>query len=402
MIRTIFFTSDTAFENEFKRCSKEYNHLEMYVAWVGNPHARIPFEYLNNLSKLTAVIGVSFCQTHPDGIQFLMELNADVRVAKEDVLYHPKVYIFTNEKKIAVFIGSSNFTHNGFYENHEANVLIEGSANDKVICDLETEMEKYLTKEFSFVPDEQWLSRYRERYKKRRQKIKDAGLEDEAEKEEDTTNSAAWLAIADWDMYMKYVIKGLKTHSTKYHDSLKNKVEFLNLYKQELTVPWETEYFKDIEKRRMIGGMAQYGWLGHVAASGNFRRMLANGSSKEHRTIANSINAIADLPLPLDWNNLRKHLNNLVALRPSMKVWGRLLAIVRPDLFCTISAPQVRKNIANTLDKSEKYFEEVEGYLALIQLIHSSPWFNSKAPIKKNELEIWKSRVAFLDVVFYN
>ena len=84
-----------------------------------------------------------------------------------------------------------------------------------------------------------------------------------------------------------------------------------------------------------------------------------------------------------------------------MKVWGRLIAIVRPDLFCTISAPQVRKNIANTLGKSEKYFEEVDGYLMLIQLIHSSPWFNSKAPVKKNEIEIWKRREAFLDVVFY-
>jgi hypothetical protein len=85
-----------------------------------------------------------------------------------------------------------------------------------------------------------------------------------------------------------------------------------------------------------------------------------------------------------------------------MKVWGRLLAIVRPDLFCTISAPHVRRNIANTLDKPEKYFEEVKGYVMLVQLIHSSPWFNSEAPKKKNELEIWKRHVAFLDVVFYN
>jgi hypothetical protein len=200
---------------------------------------------------------------------------------------------------------------------------------------------------------------------------------------------------------MKYVIKGLKNHSTKYHDSLSNKVDLLNLYKQELSLPWKAEYFKDLEKRRLIGGMGQYGWLGHVAASGDFRRMLANGTSKEHQTIVNSINAIAALSVPLDWKTLQKHLNNLVALGPTMKVWGRLLALVRPDLFCTISAPQVRRNIANTLDKPERYFEEVEGYLMLVQLIHSSPWFNSKAPVK-NELEIWKRRVAFLDVVFYN
>ena len=201
---------------------------------------------------------------------------------------------------------------------------------------------------------------------------------------------------------MKYVIKGLKNHSTKYHDSLSNKIDLLNLYEQELSVPWKTEYFKDIEKRRLIGGMGQYGWLGHVAASGDFRRMLANGTSHEHKTIVNSINSIAGLSFPRDWKNFQNHLDNLVSLGPTMKVWGRLLAIVRPDLFCTISAPQVRRNIANALDKSEKYFEEVEGFLMLVQLIHSSPWFKSKAPNKKNELEIWKRRVAFLDVVFYH
>ncbi len=74
MVKIISFTSNVSFEAEFKRCSKEYNQLEMYVAWIGNPHAIIPFEYLHNVTKLSAVIGVSFCQTHPDGIQFLMDL----------------------------------------------------------------------------------------------------------------------------------------------------------------------------------------------------------------------------------------------------------------------------------------------------------------------------------------
>ena len=96
MINTTFFTSNTTFEAEFKRFSKEYNQLEMYVAWIGNPHAVVPFEYLNNVTKLSAVLGVSFCQTHPDGINFLMGLKTDLRIAKDDVLYHSKVYIFTN------------------------------------------------------------------------------------------------------------------------------------------------------------------------------------------------------------------------------------------------------------------------------------------------------------------
>jgi hypothetical protein len=406
MLKVYPFSSNSTFEKEFQRCCKQYQQLEMYVAWVGNPHLVIPFEHLHNVSKINAVVGVSFCQTHPDGLQFLLDLGTNLRIAhirngKKEILFHPKIYIFSQQKKKAVFIGSSNFTMNGFNENCEANVLIEGASSDKVITDFESDLKKWRTNEFSFVPDENWLVKYAESYKKRRQKLKTAGLDDEAEIEEKTTNPAAWLAIADWDLYLKKVMRGLRIHSAKYQENLTNKIELFNLYEQELRTPWKTDYFKDIEKRRLIGGIHPYGWLGHVAASGDFRRMLANGTSNEYKTIITSINAIAELSIPLDWKRLSGILNRLVALGPTMKVWGRLLAIIRPDLFCTISAPQVRKNIADTLDQPEKSLEKVEGYMMLLQLIHSSPWFNSKAPKNKNELEIWKRRVAFLDVVFY-
>jgi hypothetical protein len=68
-----------------------------------------------------------------------------------------------------------------------------------------------------------------------------------------------------------------------------------NLFSEQLATPWNAVYFKDIEKRRLIGGTGQYGWLGHVAASADFRRMLANGTANEQKTIVNSINAIAAL-----------------------------------------------------------------------------------------------------------
>lgn len=401
MALTTFFASSNAFEKEFSRCCKQYPNLAMYVAWIGNPKAVIPFEYLYSMSEIKAVIGVSFCQTHPDGIQLLMDLNADLRIAKDEILYHPKVYIFSGQKKKAIFIGSSNFTYHGYYKNHEANILIEGSENEKVFKDVEADVKKWNDSNYSFKPNDNWLVKYGERYKKRRDKIKEADLDDEAEKEEESSNSSAWLVIADWDVYINKVMKGIKSHSTKYHESLSQKIDLLNRCSTELSLPWKSSYFKELDKRKLIGGMDQYGWLGHVAASGDFRRMLKNGSPLEHKTIVDSINAIAKLSIPLDVKKLKVHLDNLVALGPTMKVWGRLLSIVRPDLFCTISAPRVRKAIANTLDKSEKYFQDVDGYLMLLSLIHSSPWFNSKAPTAKNELEIWKRRAAFLDVIFY-
>lgn len=395
-----FFTSNTAFEREFRRCCEEYDNLEMYIAWIGDPKNVIPFKYLHSLSKINVLVGVAFCQSHPEGIQLLMEVTDNIKIAKEKILYHPKVYIFSNESKKTLFIGSSNLTYQGFHVNHEANVLMEADADNIEIKNFEENLREWLSDDFSFIPTKSWLKKYAERYKKRRDKVKKAGLDDEAEKEEEFSTTA-WLANADWDFYMNKIKNGLKNHSKKYEENLSRKLELFQEYSRELSLPWKVEYFDTIEKRRMLLGIKTYGWLGHVGASGNFQHILANGTASEHRTIVNGINGIGSLPYPLDWVKLNKHLNSLVELGPSMKVWGRFLAIVRPDLFCTISAPQVRKNIAKVIGKSENYFDSVEGYLILIRLIHASPWFNSTAPTKKDELEIWKRRVAFLDVVFY-
>lgn len=402
MSNVSFLANSHDFEKEFQRCCKQYDHLDMYIAWIGDPKNVIPFEYIHFLKSINAVVGISFCQSHPDGIKLLMDLTTELRIAKEDILYHPKVYIFSGKSKKEVFIGSSNFTYQGFYKNNEANVLIGGSANDKEIKSLENDLQKWKSKEHSIKPDEQWLAKYTERYNKRRRKIKEAGLDDETEKEEETSSSSAWLAVAGWDIYMKKVLKGLRNHTTRYEESLKWKLNLFKTFNKELPLPFKVEYFKDLEKRKLIGGMNPYGWLGHVAASGDFRRMLKNGTSIEHKTIAASVNSIASLSYPLDYKKLNRILDSLVELGPTMKVWGRLLALVRPGLFCTISAPTVRRNISNLLDTSEKHFEGVEGYLMLIRLIHASPWFNSKIPTDKTEIEIWNKRVAFLDVVFYD
>ncbi len=401
MAATTILGENMSFENEFKRCCNYYDKLDMFIAWIGDPKNIFPFEYIHSVSNINAVVGIAFYQSHPDGIRLLMEITSDVRIAKDNHLFHPKVYIFSNKREKEIFIGSSNFTYQGFYQNFEVNVLISGKANDNEIAKLEKVLDRWKSSEFSVTPDDKWLLKYTELYNKHRKKLKESGLQDESSKEKEATHSAAWLAIADWDTYIKRVVKGLKNPSLKYDDNLFKKIALFEKYASELKLPWKIEYFNDIEKRRLISGIRPYGWLGHVAASGDFRRMLANGTIQEHKAIVNSINAIYRLSYPLDFEKLRIELNNLVALGPTMKVWGRLLALIKPDYFCTISAPRVRKAIGKTLGKPEYFFQDVDGYIMLLRLIHSSPWFKSKEPLKKNEHEIWKRRAAFLDVIFY-
>jgi hypothetical protein len=209
---------------------------------------------------------------------------------------------------------------------------------------------------------------------------------------------ACWLRSADWSIYYAKVVEGLNSHTEKgegYH-------RLLDRAAVALPVPWDEYYFEDIEKRRIMGGMhPHYADLGNVSASGRVRQLLKNGTKSEHRAIVSAVNAIANMRQPVDWDELRGHLTKLVSLGPTMRVWGRFLCLVRPDLYCTVASPSVRRNMSTTLSVPLNRFDSPDGYIQLIQLIHASPWFNSQKPSDTRARRIWKRRCALLDGVFY-
>ena len=94
-------------------------------------------------------------------------------------------------------------------------------------------------------------------------------------------------------------------------------------------------------------------------------------------------------------------LGRLVRLGPSMKVWGRVLCLVRPDVFCTVSSDAVRTSLAETLGTTKKSFESPDGYVSLVRMLHSSPWFDSRRPKDRKERAVWERRVALLDAIFW-
>ena len=52
--------------------------------------------------------------------------------------------------------------------------------------------------------------------------------------------------------------------------------------------------------------------------------------------VVNAVNQIAKLEAPIDWSELESRLHELVRLGSTMKVWGRILALVRSDLYCSV------------------------------------------------------------------
>ena len=175
----------------------------------------------------------------------------------------------------------------------------------------------------------------------------------------------------------------------------------LDAAEHRLPPPWSVEYFEDPENRRVLGGLGHYGWLGHVGASGQFMHLLKAGPKSKWRVIADCVNAAATLNPGHDIGSLRAILDPLVSLGPTMKVWGRLLALVRPDLYCSVSSKSLRRNLSDTLRVPQSFLATPEGYVKLIELVHSAPWFNSKRPPVAGQVRTWNRRVAFMDAIFH-
>jgi len=403
MLKTVVLSSPAGFTREFERCCREYGQLHIAAAWCGNPKQGygLPFNYLQGFKgKVAATIGTAFSQTHPDGIEFLQTLKADVRVFKDDgALFHPKVYLFSSAGRVALFIGSSNLTFSGFYANAEINVLMEGhedAGDAHRLEELREQLKSWHSDPLSFKPSDAWLSAYRKKFERNREAQKRSPVRTPLQYEEQLP-PASWLTSATWDTYYRKVLDGLREHDRDKGEML----DFFETVRKNLPLPWTVDYFDELELRRIIGGYGQYGWFGHVGASGQFRKLLANGTAAKKHTVVDAINEIGTINPPVDWDRLGKLLDRLISVGPSMKVWSRLLCLVRPDLYCTVAAPSVRKQLSEVLEMPQSQFESRQGYLKLVRLIHASPWFQSSKPKDADAAEVWRRRAAFLDAIIY-
>ena len=388
----------SSFASEFERCCREYSILRIACAWCGDPSHILPYSYLtsNDDLQIEIIIGVSFNQTHPDAIKYFIDNGIHVKIFDpSENLFHPKIYLFKKNNKHAIFVGSSNFTYSGFYSNTEVNILIEGNIS-KEISQIENYFKRWESDKCSFIPDEKWLSEYRKNYKKQRDIERKSKIRTPQDNEE-SISSSSWLMQATWPLYYQKVKDGL---ADKERDEFGYSA-VLDAAKENLSLPWDETIFEKIENRRIIGGMGKYGWLGHVAASGAFRQFMANGTLSKKRKMVRAINAICELSTPIDTDELSHQLKILESIGPTIKVWSRIITILRPDIFCTVASPSVRENLSKTLEIPKSHFETIEGYIKLIKLVHACPWYNSRKPARKNEIHIWERRAAFMDAIFY-
>ena len=392
--------------NTFIRLCKSYKSLSIAVAWCGDPVEGFPYSYLKYVKgRIKAAVGVDFNHSHPLGLEKLIEICAEVRIASNpEGTFHPKLYIFESRSTVAILLGSANLTKSAFSRNDESMLLVEGSRNQLSVQlnHARRAFDHWFAGQSSTSLTNEWLRRYRSAYNRTQRALK-AKVKDSnpSGQEAQSTNLTTFLGRATWRDYYQRVQENRKQDAQYNRSGIDCWAPVLMKRSTLLPSKWSSDSFSDLELRAFLSGSGKrgFGGFGHVGSSGRFLGLLANGSKQQKTVMANAFNYIRSMQYPQGEAVLLLELRKLCALGPTMKVWGRILLLLRPELFITVSYPNLRKNLARELGVTRESFSEPSGYLKAIRRIHGGDWYNSDRPKNKLEALVWYSRAAYVDAV---
>ncbi|WFU49144.1 phospholipase D family protein [Sinorhizobium terangae] len=398
----IKFLTATMASKAVEQFMDEYDEFYWAVAWgTKTPHADALFENVEKFRSVT--FGIAFNQTHPDLVDRLVKVpNAYIASEFMGGTYHPKLYAFRSGEKAAAVVGSSNFTNGGLSSNLEAAVAITGSDDDKVFQDI-----------FNFVRRSEKFGRpvtpdialkYRASCK-RASSLPKPPRDPLADMDVKRANGlTSPITSLNWNDYLRSIRKSA-------HHDVQRSLELLRTVQQWFSSVGSFSDLSD-ERRKAIAGVLgefqktdeqlnqDWGWFGSMRGAGEFAKAVG----KNTLALAKAIDSIPrhGEVTTTHYQEFCRHFEK--AFASSTRVGGvptasRLLAMKRPDTFLCVSKPNIVRasrsmGFAKTSLTLENYWERV------VEVIRACDWYNAPRPADKGA-EIWDSRAAMLDAVFY-
>ncbi|MBI5893887.1 MAG: restriction endonuclease [Deltaproteobacteria bacterium] len=130
---------------------------------------------LNNNGVVEIIAGLDFKTTDPQSMHYLIQLQkttpnlkfycyGDKDINKNNIVFHPKIYLFQGKRETTGIVGSTNLTQGGLMTNFEANVIFKES-KPLYFSQLEAIYNSVKFTDSVFTPDEEYLAGYSDVYK---------------------------------------------------------------------------------------------------------------------------------------------------------------------------------------------------------------------------------------------
>jgi HKD family nuclease len=378
---------------------KKYKYYYIATAWA-SLGSKASEELLKNTIKIKKmIVGTHFYQTHPDFMENFIDSKKVRFILKPDGIYHPKMYLFVNNKNDwECLIGSANFTMSALTRNDEIMAHIESSdsnLNNAYLSMIEV-IDKYWDNSESITSDD--FHNYKNIWTKNKKKIDD--LSDKYGKSRNTKPLVkSNIFSLKWNEYYQLI------QNDDFH-SFPGRIDLLNTSKNYFK---NHNHFSDMSQinRREIAGIAtkkqrssniDWGWFGSMIGAGRFQNRINENN--------NFISEALDL-IPLEGKIYKSDYNNFVSLfqkafpdgGSGIAIGSRLLTMKRPDYFVCLDKQNRPKlceefGIAQNISFDD-YWDEI------IERILNSVWWSSERPDDPIEIQAWQGRSAMLDAIFY-
>lgn len=130
---------------------------------------------LDKGAKFELIVGLDFKTTDPFAMKYFIDLKkrykevhfycyGDKGDNRNDIVFHPKIYMFKNTKEVTSIIGSTNLTQGGLMSNFEVNTVFN-EVNPIYYTQLQAIYNSVKYTESLFVPDEEYLQNYSDVFK---------------------------------------------------------------------------------------------------------------------------------------------------------------------------------------------------------------------------------------------
>jgi HKD family nuclease len=131
---------------------------------------------LKNNSQVEFLVGLDFRTTEPKALRKLRLLSdkgfpikcycfSDPLISDTPV-YHPKLYLLSDERKATIIVGSSNLTAGGLRSNMEVNAVIIADLQEEIVSDIYGLYNKLKFQQQRFEPSSEYIEKYEEAYKR--------------------------------------------------------------------------------------------------------------------------------------------------------------------------------------------------------------------------------------------
>jgi len=392
-------TNATKIDQLLVKLMQKYKNYYIATAWasLGSESSDLLLEKKEQINKM--VVGTHFYQTHPDFILEFLDSRKVKFILKTSGVFHPKVYLFSNNKKDwECIIGSANFTKSALTINDEivAHIKSSDSDSDNVYHETIKIIEKYW--ESAETINEFDYNNYLQIWKKNITKLN--SLEKYGSSKNSKPLVKSKIFSLNWSEYYKRI------QNDKFHSFL-GRIELLKTANMYFS---KSNAFCEMNKiqRRELAGIAtenqsntgiNWKWFGSMVGAGKFQNRI----NENDEYISKALDTIP-FQGEVYQSNYISFVDQFQKAFPGggsgIAIASRLLTMKRPDYFVCLdkqNRPKLIKEFGISQSISfNQYWDEI------IERILDSVWWLSERPTDKTEIQAWKGRSALLDVLFYS